>query len=47
MDRLISEKAVLKILVALFISDERFKVAIEAIKAIPAAEPTTDERKEA
>lgn len=41
MDRLISEKSVLKILMPLFISDKRFKVAINAIKTIPSVEPKT------
>lgn len=41
MDRLISEQAVIKILILLFIGSENFKVAINLIKAIPSAEPIT------
>lgn len=41
MDRLISEQAVIKILILLFIGSENFKVAINSIKAIPSAEPKT------
>lgn len=41
MDRLISEQAVIKILILLFIGNEKFKVAINSIKAIPSVEPKT------
>ena len=41
MDRLISEQAVIKILILLFIGNKNFKVAINSIKTIPSAEPKT------
>lgn len=41
MDRLISEQAVIKILILLFIDSDKFKTAINSIKAIPSAESKT------